>query len=88
MIDWNRINKADAQIVEKIARRAASELGVDFISTQMDLTACHTYGCCLKLMELLNAPPLDFAHDVIEISAKLNHDTGALADRFNPRYAA
>ena len=88
MIDWSKTTKEDALTIVAIARRAHADLGMPFAMTEMDLTACHTNGCPLKLTELLAAPPFDFAHDLCGIAQCIDRLTGKLSEQFGPRYAA
>ena len=53
----------------------------------MDITICHSEAREMKLEELLNAPLMDFAHDVFGINQHLDHGTHKLTDCFLPRYA-
>jgi len=87
MIDWNKATKRDVLRINKLAKRAAAELGVDLLSTQMDLEACHTNECALDLEAMLSAGRADFAHDVLGIARHLDRDTGKLRDCFFPRFA-
>ncbi len=88
MIDWNKGTKAELELASDIAKRAVKLLGEGKALTfAMDIQACHTNGCCLKLVDLLKARNTDFLHDVIGINRHLDHDTGRLKDCFLPRYA-
>lgn len=53
----------------------------------MDLDACISNGCPLKLKKLLEAPDFDFSHDICGIARHMDRDTGKLRDFFNPRCA-
>ena len=88
MIDWSKGTKVEIELANDIAKRAVKLLGAGEVSTfEMDIQACHTHGCCLKLVDLLRAKDRDFLHDVCGINQHLNHNTGELKDCFLPRYA-
>ena len=85
--------KEEARTIAAIARRAvqvAAENGwqYPFMDADMDLTACHSNGCPLKLSELLAADSFNFAHDVFGIRRHINRETGRLENCFSPRFAA
>ncbi len=87
MIKWD-ITREDALTIGAIVKRATKAGSVkDPLSLNMDITACHLNGCPLKLSELLNAEPFDFAHDIHGITAHIDRETGALRDCFVPRFA-
>ena len=89
-INWN-VSREDADTIAAIARRAVQAFGGYGITqgdTVMDITAVHANGCPLRLAELLEAEPFDFAHDIGGIRNHLNRETGRLEDFFLPRYAA
>ena len=77
---------SDTLKIHAIAKRAALDLGVDVISTALDLESCHAV-CPLDLGGLLAAHPVNLAHDIGGINRHLDHDTGELVDCFCPRYA-
>lgn len=84
--------REEARTIAAIARRAvaaAQKIGVeyDFLSADMDITACHLNDTPLRLNELLAADEFNFAHDVFGIRRHLNRETGKLEDCFCPRYA-
>ena len=88
MIDWAKGTKAEIELAHDIARRAVKLLGSGTIQVfEMDIQACHTNGCCLKLVDLLKAKDGDFLHDVCGINQHLDHETGELKNCFLPRYA-
>lgn len=85
--------RAEMEVIAKIATRArkmAAALG-GFQYTQsdalMDINACHSNGCPLKLQELLDADDGNFGHDVFGIRRHINRETGQLEDCFLPRFA-
>ncbi len=91
MIKWST-DKDEIELEDKIAYRAVSmaeKLGITLIHIDvvMDLDACHSNGCPLKLAELLAADDFNFAHDVLGIKAHIDRKTGKLASCFLPRYA-
>ena len=57
------------------------------LTVVMDIDACHSNGCPLKLGELLRASDFEFAHDVGGIITNINRETGKLENCFLPRYA-
>ena len=87
MIDWNKGTKAEIELAYDIAKRAVKLLGGEVVTFAMDIQACHTHGCCLKLVDLLKANNSNFLHDVVGINSHLDHDSGELQDCFLPRYA-
>jgi len=85
-------SREEARTISKIAQRAvamAASAGVDypFMDADMDVTACHSNGCPLRLDELLAADEGNFGHDVFGIRRHLNRKTGVLEDAFHPRFA-
>jgi len=89
MIDWSKGTKEDVLKTVAIIKRASRLLkGVDTMSMQMSLQACHTHGCEIKLDELLQADDGNLLHDVCGIDNNINKETGELENCFVPRYAA
>lgn len=89
IINWE-IGKEDFDLAVQIADRALRELTSypdDKGTLLMDLTACHANGCPLDLKGLLEAPLLDFSHDIYGIRKHINRDTGKLEGCFTPRCA-
>ena len=87
-----KATKEEHMLISAIAKRAvemAAKQGKEYpmMDAVMDINACHSNGCPLKLAELLEAPPFDFAHDVFGIYRHINRQTGQLEDCFLPRYA-
>ena len=81
----------EIEIVDKIADRVASMPGgetLDRVSLMMDIEACHSNGCKLKLQELLEADYSNFMHDINGIQRHMDRKTGELLDCFSPRYSA
>ncbi len=88
MIDWAKGTRAEIELASDIAKRAVKLLGKGTVSMfAMDIQACHTNGCCLKLVDLLKAVDGDFLHDVCGINRHIDRETGKLKDCFLPRYA-
>lgn len=86
MIQWNKINKEDLIIIDKITKRAAKTItDLNVMNTNMDITAVHI-DSPLRLEDFLNAPDMDFVHDVVGIHNNLNRQTGKLENCFLPRY--
>ncbi|OQS36657.1 hypothetical protein B0T40_09690 [Chromobacterium haemolyticum] len=87
MINW-KVSSADLALIKKIADRAVMEMDADLTTTIMDITATHMNGIPLRLQEMLEAPKLDFLHDIYGIAMHLNRKTGQMEDCFLPRFAA
>ncbi|KKL70522.1 hypothetical protein LCGC14_2104090 [marine sediment metagenome] len=88
MINWKKGTRAEVELASDIAKRAVKLLGTGKVLTfAMDIQACHTHGCCLKLVDLLKASEGDFLHDVLGINSHIDRSTGKLKDCFLPRYA-
>lgn len=89
MIKWDA-TRAEFELMSKIAVRAVSIPGIIWLKLDctMDINACHSNGCPLRLQELLDADDENFEHDVLGIRRHLNRETGQLMDCFVPRYAA
>jgi hypothetical protein len=86
------VSKYEIELVDAIVDRAAPmyrKLNVpdDRLTIYMDIVACHSNGCPLRLSELAHAAPGDFAHDIFGIRSHINRRTGQLEDCFVPRYA-
>ena len=56
-------------------------------TVMMDLLVLYDTGVKMRWEELLNAPALDFMHDINGINQHLNRNTYKLEDGFCPRYA-
>ncbi len=87
-----KTTKEDAIKIVAIARRAcmaAKAIGVkiDMMEMDMDITACHSNGCPLKLDDLLIADDSNFLHDVFGIRRHIDRKTGQLGGCFLPRFA-
>ena len=87
MINWSKIKKEDALIINKIIKRAVQVMKIrDCMSLEMDIKATHL-SCPLKLEELLKADDFNFCHDVGGIMYHIDRETGTLKDCFFPRFA-
>jgi hypothetical protein len=87
-----RCTRSEIIVVSKIAKRAvcmALDAGVAYKhqDAMMDIEACHSNGCPLKLEELLAADDGNFGHDVFGIRRFIDRETGKLGDGFWPRFA-
>lgn len=78
------------KLITKIAQRAY--IGLDnlnlkqsFLTTKMDLKACHANGCELNFEKLLNFDYFDFSHDILGIIKNINRETGEIENCFLPR---
>ena len=91
MLKWTS-DKKTMEVEELVACRAtkmANELKGNYpkLDALMDIDACHSNGCPLKLQELLVADNANFAHDIFGIRRHLDRTTGELGDCFLPRYS-
>ena len=74
--------------IGEIADRAiAFNPSYDKTVVVMDLLVLYDTGVKMRWEELLNAPALDFMHDINGINRHLNRNTYKLEDGFCPRYA-
>ena len=78
----------DMQIIMNIVKSADENklLFFDRISLLMDLQLA-TKEFNLDLDKLLNAPDLDFSHDISGIQRNLNRETKEFENEFLPRYS-
>ena len=88
-----KLKKATQILIERVASRAKDcgevmNMDLDAKTIQMDLTACHKYGCKLDLEKMLMTRGVDLLHDVMGINRHLDRDTGNLTNNFHPRCAA
>jgi hypothetical protein len=84
-------SRAETALIFKIIERfeRITNKPSDRLSLSMDLDACHSNGCSLDLIALLEAASdFDLVHDVGGIRMHIDRDTGKLGDCFLPRYAA
>lgn len=87
-----KVSAADRSFIARIVDRAVADAAVHGVSlnrqtVDMDVTACHANGCALRLQDLLEARPFDFAHDITGISKNMDRTTGRLLNLFEPRFA-
>ena len=76
------------EIISKITNRAVTiNPAYDKTTVMMDLLVLYETGVEMRWEELLNAPVLDFMHDINGINQHLNRDTYKLENCFWPRYA-
>lgn len=82
------------RLIRRIVERAAkvwqqTQPGSTFParSLVMDLDACISNGCPLRLEELVAANDFDFVHDVFGIVRHMDRTTGQLGNCFWPRHA-
>lgn len=84
--------RAEIILISQIAARAvamAAQLGFAYKhqDAMMDIEACHSNGCPLKLDELLSTDDGNFGHDVFGIRRFIDRETGILGGGFFPRFA-
>ena len=80
--------KETIKVIGEIADRAvAFNPSYDKTVVVMDLLVLYDTGVKMRWGELLNAPALDFIHDLNGINQHLNRNTYKLEDGFCPRYA-
>ena len=83
------VSDTESRLIYAIADRACAIYdGLNRLKIEMDLTAVHANGATLRLEELLNAPRLDFCHDIAGIHDNIDRTTGKLLNCFSPRYSA
>lgn len=75
--------KDEHRIISLIAQRALPFFGGSAVTPTrlqitMDITACHSNGCPLRLQDLLDADDFNFLHDVTGIYHHINRKTGVL----------
>jgi len=89
-ISFNTTKEEAAIIYEIIMRvtKSGQLKRFDPLNLMMDITATHCNGNKLDLQNLLEAPDLDFFHDIFGIIKNLNRSTGKLDNFFSPRYSA
>lgn len=81
---------ADDELIQKIVSRARRNhpfLVPDALALEMDLAACHQYGCRLELQRLLDADDWSFVHDIGGIQLHIDRKSGQLLRFFRPRFA-
>jgi len=89
MINWEKLNKDDMELITKISDRAIKLFPqLNKLNLHMDISATHVSGCELDLDKLLDFDDFNFAHDVAGIVGHLDRKTGQLKDCFLPRCSA
>jgi len=90
MLEFEKISREDQSLINKIAKRAKTliyEIESDLTSVMMDISAVHL-NIGLRLRDLLESDPPDFAHDIIGIVNNINRkNDGQIEGLFHPRYA-
>lgn len=82
-------SREDSKLISAIVERTSRlQKGIDRLTVEMDLTACHANGNPLRLADLLKADDFNFKHDVFGIVCHIDRDTGHLTDCFSPRFSA
>lgn len=74
-----------ARVVDRAAKRKL--MMDDRLALTMDLSASHANGTPIDFQKMLDAPAVDFAHDILGIQRHLNRQTGKLENCFVPRCA-
>ena len=80
--------KEEVKLVQKIALRVMATPDMrwyEHLDLIMDLEATHSNGCPLDFQKLLDAPEMDFLHDICGIHKYIDRSTGELTDCFTPR---
>lgn len=81
-----KLTKKEIEAIKQIGDRAAAH-GMDRTVAMMNITACHTGVCKLRLEELLNGRNFDFVHDLYGIDEYYDFLTDTLEECFWPRHA-
>jgi hypothetical protein len=83
--------KQEAEFIRTIVERVLSRhlpSTMDKQSVLMDLEACHSNGCPLRLKEMAAwERDFDLVHDVCGIVNTIDRTTGKLTGHFLPRFA-
>lgn len=87
MLNWKTTKEETVLIMEIVNRASSLQNGIDMMTLDMDITACHLNDVKLRLKDLLDADDFNFMHDVAGISNHINRETGKLENCFVPRYA-
>lgn len=84
----------EREVIRRIAVRAIAIMDkyvpdheVEDMDIIMDLEACHSNGCPLRLAEMEQADDFNLMHDIGGIGNNLNRKTGKLHEGFLPRFA-
>lgn len=78
----------DYKIIANIAQRAVRGLGVDYMTTFMDIENTHINNTPLHLRSLLESEEDDFNHDILGIAKNMNRETKEIENCFLPRHSA
>jgi hypothetical protein len=79
-------SKKERELIAKIVARAKHEWPkLDTMCLHMDLVATNANGNPMDFQKLLDAPRLDFVHDITGINRHIDRMTGGLKDCFSPR---
>ena len=80
--------KETIKVIGEIVNRAVTiNPSYNKTTVMMDLLVLYDNRLKMRWEELLNAPALDFMHDINGINRHLNRNTYKLEDGFCPRYA-
>lgn len=91
-INWQKITKADEDLILQIADRIVKisrvhDIDYEKLDVVMDLSAAHI-KCPLKLQQMLESDDGTLSHDAFGIRRHLNRQTGELMNCFLPRLTA
>jgi len=76
------------RITERGVKMAASQgVTIDYMTCQMDITACHCNDTPLKLLSFLMSDNADFIHDFCGIGNNIDRHNGKLINGFKPMFA-
>ena len=85
MINWNKVNRMECDIIRRICKRAVKLFpDINYMDLEMDVTAAHIKEP-LDLAKFESFGELDFFHDIFGIRRHINRATGDLMDCFLPR---
>lgn len=72
----------------QLAKRANTELKMDFVDTFIMLGSIHANGSRLNLSKLLNATKDEFINEMHYLSINYDKKTGHIINGFIPKFAA
>ena len=78
--------REDFALIHRIADRAVTSLGLDFLTVALDVEHAHAQ-IPMDIDRLLLADRFNFSHDICGISRHMNRETGRLENCFVPRFA-
>ena len=87
MINWDKLNKEDITIIDRICKRAVNlfpQYELDFTEIQMDIAAAHVAEP-LDLEKFMEFDDFNFAHDIFGIIDHIDRETGKMQNCFLPR---